>query len=59
MLWCIKLCVCALEILVFLLETHCSRHHRCTGATNLFFTTWYGKLLAENNFSTKIGTGLG
>ena len=26
----------ALQILVFLLETHCSHYHRCTSSTNLF-----------------------
>ena len=45
----------------FLLETHCSRNHRRTGATNLFYRLllWYGELLAKNNFRTKIGRVLG
>ena len=47
----------ALQIQIVLLETHCSRHHRCTCATNLFLHQLRESCLPKTTLEPKLAGG--
>ena len=49
----------AVQILLFLHETHCCRRHTCTCATKFLHHLGTGCCLPKTTFMTKIGRGLG